>query len=139
MIARRLSIDPALLVSMFSRPDAWRAVANRLPEDAKVEQCDFANADKIDIWITSSVFREDDPTDLPAVEFEAVPIELIVKPISLSRNDRLRFEVAIQAEMVRVGGRKVEFYNGDEVKFSAISVPNVVFDIPNDLLGPLEP
>ncbi len=73
MIARRLSVDPALLVSMFGRPDGWRVIANRLPEDAKVEQCGFANADKIDIWITSSVFRDDDPVDLPAVKFEALP------------------------------------------------------------------
>ncbi len=77
MIARRLSVDPALLVSMFSRPDAWRAVANRLPEDAKVERIEADsvpswNRNTIHIWITSSVFREDDPVDLPAVEFKAI-------------------------------------------------------------------
>ncbi len=84
MIARRLSIDPALLVSMFSRPDAWRAVANRLPEDARVDRV-YAEDQSwfrgngtvgkryyIEIWITSSVFREDDPVDLPAVEFKAI-------------------------------------------------------------------
>ncbi len=63
------------MVSMFSRPDAWRSVANRLPEDAKVVSVeDDSYGREIAIWITSSVFQESDPVDLPAVEFKAFPM-----------------------------------------------------------------
>jgi hypothetical protein len=81
MISRRLSIDPALLVSMFSRPDAWRVIANRLPEDAKVDDIDFDSCrNNFHVWITSSVFRDDDPVDLPVVEFEALPMMMPYDP-----------------------------------------------------------
>jgi hypothetical protein len=92
MIARRLSIDPDLLVSMFSRPDAWRAVANRLPEDAKVDRVDVESQfdrheddgvlirerswHTIHLWITSSVFSKDDPVNLPAVGFRSEEYEV---------------------------------------------------------------
>lgn len=86
MKARRLRIAPEVFVMMFSRPDAWRVVKNRLPEDTKLSHVEYhigANysvaaraasmpCGEVFLWITSSVFRDDDPVDLPDIRFEAI-------------------------------------------------------------------
>ncbi len=119
MIARRLSIDPALLVLMFSRPDAWRVVANRLPEDAKVARVESSigvdGPCDTHLWITSSVFQATDSLDLPAVEFRSSPVEPFPKPVEvhrLNREERLKFESELQAVMAR-SDRKVTVYDAD--------------------------
>jgi hypothetical protein len=132
MIARRLSIDPALLVSMFSRTDAWRAVANRLPEDARVVQVESSCIDvsevqryTVSIWITSSVFREDDPVDLPAVELKAMPwmesapydplflTSSAGQPRKLSIEECRDIEAKLQALVNRNFGDRIEVYDKD--------------------------
>ena len=97
MKARRLRITPEFWVMMLSRPEGWRVIKNRLPEDAKLYGVSVNTRDglthigllrtvdndwgcwpvTIDLWITSSVFDDvkylDDAIDLPAPEIEAIP------------------------------------------------------------------
>lgn len=81
MTARRLKITAEFWVMMLSRPEGWRVIKNRLPEDAKLVKILFDH-DSIEVdldtrvvslWIASSAFLDTDPTDLPAPRIEAIP------------------------------------------------------------------
>ena len=94
MKARRLKITPELWVDILSRPEGWEVIKNRLPEDAKLatllvddtRTCDpvsvvtnpLAPAGQelrytVEIWVTSSVFLDTDPDDLPAPTIMVIP------------------------------------------------------------------
>lgn len=88
MIFRRLAISPECLGMMFTRPDGWKVVQNRLPEDARVVGVclrgfgglptgttfgpRFGEPTEIELLIESAVFRDDDPEDLPAPQMVAI-------------------------------------------------------------------
>jgi hypothetical protein len=76
MKARRLAISPDLWVEMLTRsePQRFEVYKNRLPEDAKCVKMDVdRESDRVYLWITSSVFRDDDPTDLLAPHIRNLP------------------------------------------------------------------
>lgn len=79
MKERYFSMSPEFVVMMFKDPNAWRVVKNRLPEDAKLSHVDSFIRDRVDdavyefhIWVTSAVFSESDPDELPAIHFKSI-------------------------------------------------------------------
>lgn len=72
MVRRRLAITPELWVQTLTRtqPQTFRITRNALPEDAKCVGLEpDAHGNAIYLWITSAVFQESDPIDLPSPVF----------------------------------------------------------------------
>jgi hypothetical protein len=72
--ARKLRIHVEQFVSAMTRanPQQFRVVKNRLPEDARIDRdemgrprVEYESPGRLVVWIASSVFRDDDPDDLP--------------------------------------------------------------------------
>lgn len=84
MVRRRLAITPELWTQMLTRtqPQTFRITRNALPEDAKCVGMEAvsrlwdergvegsAERGTIYLWVTSAVFQESDPIDLPSPVF----------------------------------------------------------------------
>jgi hypothetical protein len=88
MKARRLVVTPEMLVMLFSNSRAMMITKHRLPEDAKLVRADVDSryyGDPIAgtrnraqftiyLWIESAVFKDDDPDDLPPIQFTAIAL-----------------------------------------------------------------
>lgn len=120
MTARRLRITPEVWLMMFSRPDGWRVIKNRLPEDAKLARVLFdhmpveveCNASvppgveprwDVSLWITSEVFRDTDPIDLPPIQFEA---------IELPKTEHIQFTE--DKLMLRIRGNEIVYLRSED-------------------------
>jgi hypothetical protein len=70
----KIAADLWIGILMYQKPQVFRVIKNALPEDAKCVGLEFDPlANVVTIKISSTVFQDSDPDELPPVQFETFP------------------------------------------------------------------